>query len=413
MAIAKRLIALFLILGALVFCLYKIDIIGLVNKWAKIIDENNVAKIEEVNEEYYVTAPEFLSCYNSLDKEQRKIYNKIYSISEEMPADPTFLCGEYEAVLKDVAISYRALLNDHPEIFWMPESYLLTKTEGKGYKKNINIDFDYENDEGKRITYLANKETRDKMQKTLKSKVEEIVAKAEKEKDEFGKEKFLNDYICKNTEYTGDDGFVNTAYGCIVNKKALCEGYSKAFKLLCNKMMIECDLIVGKAEGENHMWNSVNIDGKHNFVDVTWNDNENFPYMYFNITDEQLIFDHTLSPLYSEVPEQEIKAGISFNFVKRICSFVGNNYYEKEGTVLGDDFEHEYGEKAALKITEDFNNNLKNTDFLLKNEHIKGEFLKDEELFVLNIQKYLDGIRIESYVFQRDILVVYYEDDYN
>lgn len=404
----KRFIALFLVLATFGFIIYKIDFLGLVNKWADYIDSQNEVEIEEVGEEYYEISPEFDSCYNSLDSNQRKLYKVIGSLCEEMPTEPVKVCTDYEASSRDITMAYRAFLNDHPEVFWMPDAYVLSKTEGNGYKKNINIEFDYENEDGEQVTYIVNKENRDKMRDEFTKKVEEIVAQANTYDDEFSREKFFNDYICENTEYYSKDKFVNTAYGCIMNKKALCEGYAKAFKLLCNEVGIECDLIVGKSDGEGHMWNSVNIDDKHSYVDVTWNDSEDFPYLYFNITDEQLIFDHTLSPLYTETPEAEIKAGFSFNFVKRVCSYIGNYYYERVGTVLGDDFEREYGEKAAKAIKEDFENGLSNSDFMLKNERIKNAFLNDEKNFFTNIQKHLNGITIESFVFQRDVLVIYY-----
>ena len=405
----KRFIAVCLVVGILVFCFFKFNVLELVSKWAAVIDGQTVAEVEIIEEEYFVFSPEFDSCYNSLDENQKEIYKKLYSVCEEMPTEHVKICSDYEKASRDITIAYRAVLNDHTEIFWMPDSYVLGRSKGLGFKKDISISFHYTNDEGKEMTYLVSKSERNKMRKVLEDTVASITAKTEEIEGQFNKEKFINDYICENTEYDSKDKFINTAYGCLVNKKALCEGYSRAFKLLCNKVGIECDLIVGKADGEGHMWNSVNIDGMHSYVDVTWNDKPEFPYLYFNITDEQLSFDHILSPLLTDMPEDEVKAGLSFNFVKRVCSYVGNNVYEKNGNILGDDFEREYGEKAAEIISKDFKNKAEKTEFLLKNDTIKNEFAKDEKVFIRNIQKYLEGIRINSYVFQRDILVVFFE----
>lgn len=59
----------------------------------------------------------------------------------------------------------------------------------------------------------------------------------------------------------------------------VCEGYARAFKVLCDKLSIPCMLATGNAkndqsdQGEAHMWNEVQMDDNNWYaVDVTWND---------------------------------------------------------------------------------------------------------------------------------------------
>ena len=59
----------------------------------------------------------------------------------------------------------------------------------------------------------------------------------------------------------------------------VCEGYARAFKVLCDRKSIPCVLAVGFAKssvsskGESHMWNEMQMDdNKWYAVDVTWND---------------------------------------------------------------------------------------------------------------------------------------------
>ena len=49
-----------------------------------------------------------------------------------------------------------------------------------------------------------------------------------------------------------DDGtsLSYTSYGCLVNRKAVCEGYSKAYKLILNRLNIECEVVSGKATND-------------------------------------------------------------------------------------------------------------------------------------------------------------------
>ena len=74
-------------------------------------------------------------------------------------------------------------------------------------------------------------------------------------------------------------------------KAPVCEGYSRAFKVLCDEMEIPCILMAGNAcdrpssSGEPHMWNYVQMeDGKWYAIDVTWDDPVNsYSSTYFNI----------------------------------------------------------------------------------------------------------------------------------
>ncbi len=60
------------------------------------------------------------------------------------------------------------------------------------------------------------------------------------------------------------------AYGALVNKVAVCEGYSKAYMYLMNRLGIHTELI--DSHTLNHAWNIVTIDGKRYHVDVTHDD---------------------------------------------------------------------------------------------------------------------------------------------
>ena len=64
-------------------------------------------------------------------------------------------------------------------------------------------------------------------------------------------------------------------------KKAVCQGYSTLYKILCEKTSLECEIIsgtskttiqdIGKAPGRMvHAWNAIKINGKWKLVDATW-----------------------------------------------------------------------------------------------------------------------------------------------
>lgn len=84
----------------------------------------------------------------------------------------------------------------------------------------------------------------------------------------------VNDYLCAVITYDLD---YYTAYDALVNGLARCQGYANAFKVIMDKLGINCDIIYGDADngsGEtvSHAWNRVIIDNYYYLIDVTWND---------------------------------------------------------------------------------------------------------------------------------------------
>ena len=86
----------------------------------------------------------------------------------------------------------------------------------------------------------------------------------------------LHDYIVKICEYdTSSDQsdtspLARTAYSVLVRKKAVCEGYTMAYRYLLGKFNIQSEEII--SDEMNHCWNYVNIRGRWYHVDVTYDD---------------------------------------------------------------------------------------------------------------------------------------------
>lgn len=79
----------------------------------------------------------------------------------------------------------------------------------------------------------------------------------------------------------GDYGAINSASsgnikGALIDKKAVCEGFSRAYLYLCQRAGLKCMFVAGqlltKPETDtwgNHAWNFVEIDGQWYLVDTT------------------------------------------------------------------------------------------------------------------------------------------------
>ncbi len=360
--------------------------------------------IEVSIEEFDVVSPEFNVCYNTLNKKQKELYKLLYAIVEQMPEGFVRLTENYDGFSADIHIAYTALLYDRAEIFWMPITYLVGEVKSFG-KTYATIAFDYEN-ETNRVEYKVSKDERDSMRKELEETVNALTSQADAYESEYEKELFFNNYICANTEYDTEAKLASTSYGCLVLKRALCEGYSRAFKLLCNKSGISCDLISGESDGEGHMWNIVNIDGIMSYADVTWNDSqEGLEYFYFNITENQLLDDHIIAPVYSEIDGSKLSLGTPFNYFKQGCTYRGNSYYHKNGLLL----DYDYSNKAAKIIREDSLKGKNYSYFAFDSEAVLEKFKSDSDSFLDSIQRQIGKITINSYIFKRDVLVVFYK----
>ena len=68
------------------------------------------------------------------------------------------------------------------------------------------------------------------------------------------------------------------AYTVLQNRIAVCNGYARLFKMLCQYAGIRAELVTGYARGglgstafrPNHTWNAVYVDGAWQLVDATW-----------------------------------------------------------------------------------------------------------------------------------------------
>ena len=215
-----------------------------------------------------------------------------------------------------------AYKNDHPETFWLKGSSLFVPY---GDTTSVKLDYTVQNDK-----LIAAK-------KKFNIAVTSVLKNLPSGND-FEREEYINNYIIDNCKYDdaaaeNDDvqGNENDAYGALVDGKAVCEGYARAFQLLCNKANIDCVLLSGTADSDNHAWNGVKIGGDWYQIDVTWDDVDDFIYdshEYFNLTDILMYEDHTLSPKYSEIDAESFLNLESWcNFYVPKCTAEKYNYH--------------------------------------------------------------------------------------
>jgi hypothetical protein len=143
--------------------------------------------------------------------------------------------------------------------------------------------------------------------------------------DDFARERLLHDRLLQRCSYYTEAGASHdtrmypgafTAYGALVEGKAVCEGYSRGMQLLLHRAGIECSLVTGINENDApHMWNLVTINGRNYHLDPTWDDvDERIRYTFFNVTTEAIARTHTID---------EDAIGVD------TCTATQDNYYRR------------------------------------------------------------------------------------
>ena len=227
-----------------------------------------------------------------------------YLTSEEAAARPAY--GQLSADEKAVYTALYRGISEHRENILLPvelkgDDYshiycLLEKQEGSFFYLD-SVYYTAKKVREARIVYRKMYDLDEKKLK-LERAVETAVRGAEGLEGGDYKARYINDYLVKRCRYvSGDDEeYASTAYGCLVECEANCEGYAKAFNLLASELGVESVVITGKTDkGENHAWNQVRVGMDWYNIDVTWADTDvagEMRQMYFLCDDEDFSKTH-------------------------------------------------------------------------------------------------------------------------
>ena len=149
----------------------------------------------------------------------------------------------------------------------------------------------------------------------------EIMTLTDPSMSDYEKLKIFHDYLVLNVESSTDDPTADSIYGALVNKKALCEGYAKAFSYLCNLAGIENMIVTGYTDVD-HMWNMVKLEGKRYHIDVGWDKpsaalSERYPdmvlYQYFLSEDSIMENNRIISNMLCDPPVADSSDMYYFN----------------------------------------------------------------------------------------------------
>lgn len=254
-------------------------------------------RLPEPVSEWIFSEPESLA-------DDRSVYEILQDGIVQRQAQINFLSTHSE---QEVTQTYVSVLDDHPEYFWVADSYTI-QVYDDGSVASFCPD------------YVVTAEEIPQIQAQIDGQVSALVSEASAQPDEFEKALFLHDYLVQNVEYdsvaaeqiiqqqrTEQAADASTIYGVFINQKAVCSGYAKAYQYLLTQVGIESVYVLGQGISEQgteeHIWNMVYLEGNPYHIDVTWDDpvfedEESDNYVchdYFGLTTEQILRDHTIN----------------------------------------------------------------------------------------------------------------------
>ena len=155
--------------------------------------------------------------------------------------------------------------DDCPEIFYITSySYII-------YSDSIKVSPKYSYTKAQSDSYLN----------SLQECVQQIKKATSSMNDDMDIMKYVYDYVILNVTYQTNTQKDQTVIGSLIEGKAVCAGYARAYQYILNELGYFCHYIRGNAldisgvanATSSHGWNMVKYKGSYYYVDATWGDN--------------------------------------------------------------------------------------------------------------------------------------------
>lgn len=195
-----------------------------------------------------------------------------------VPADSASK-NRYDSMMNDMLVAVAALRYDRPDMLWL-DGKVSGLVGFEGYTNSrvftiSSVQYQFS------LPYGGQEKA---MRQRMMSEAQAIANGARQQSDRYNKVKYAHDAICARSEYneavannSGLNGtfsgrLAHSAYSALISGDAyepVCDGYSKAFKIVCDLLDIPCVLAIS----QKHMWNNIKMDdGLWYNVDATWDD---------------------------------------------------------------------------------------------------------------------------------------------
>lgn len=280
---------------------------------SELSEDLNVSTVSDELETNHTYDSDAYKFGDQLDEKSRKIYDVLYNhlikdreidtkieITDEdtLSVFPNTVWNEAgqkqfsEECGQIIRPAFHAFVDDYPEVFWLNKitwNYHLYYTDISEQTVMLSqVDMTL-------YSSGADPSQTEDFFEAIDLWVEELQAELPDSADRYDTVKAIHDKILNEVEYRfledgstidmDDRGFSAATVFLDDDKRVVCEGYAKAFKILCNRFNIPCIIVKGEGLSDtvsDHMWNYVQMDNELWYgVDCTWDDQNKIYYNYF------------------------------------------------------------------------------------------------------------------------------------
>ncbi|MBQ9937188.1 MAG: hypothetical protein IJO86_02540 [Oscillospiraceae bacterium] len=246
---------------------------------------------------------------------EKKAYNLISQKVENLEFEIEF---DFSITADEVDRAYNFYRLDFPQHFYRGNEHTITSVAGKVKK----FTFTDVLDGGNKNSIRAKIEE-------FNSRTKVILSKVENQNNLIEVERIIHDELVNSVRYdeTISKPYIYTAYGALVKKEAVCEGYASAFQYLMREVGVQCIMVKGTLDldgrSESHAWNKIELGGSYYNVDVTSDDPimyrgsnrvDVLRFNYFNLSDAEIKKTHTFAKTESSEPANPEANGTKYNF---------------------------------------------------------------------------------------------------
>ncbi len=266
------------------------------DEWNEINGDKDITEEAKRPDMKGVSDPGLL--YDYLTRDEKAYYDMLVRCYEYGGSPAATICMDGNLPDESVQMVQQALCNDMPYMGFA-EAYVKNKSAekfGSGavvYRVNNIRDFKKDEAETRKVV--------EEFASTLSGTTTEKVRK-------------INDFIGERASFREEEDMDLTPYNALITGKACCQGYSTAFKAICDAAGIKSYVLCGTGiapSGFNgpHAWNIVQLeDGNWYEIDTLWDDDLG-NYDYFCIPTSEMIKNHKrdgiMYDLYQVMPKTE------------------------------------------------------------------------------------------------------------
>lgn len=219
--------------------------------------------------------------YSQLDADAKEVYSHLLQNRDALRSGTPVSISKSgmdhasaSRYMQSSATAVKALNRDHPEIFWLDD----WRTEASGMGSDYTFTLGFNFGDSWASPYGSRSVAAD--ESAMNSQVAALAAQARAAgSSRYDQLASVHDWLTHNNLYNSYAAGLRSPIGDSTPWEAIsaldtslspvCEGYARAFKLVCDELDIPCVL----ACGGDHMWNCVQMeDGGWYAVDVTYDD---------------------------------------------------------------------------------------------------------------------------------------------